>query len=230
MVLSHDITNIPKFVLEDVPLAMPPHLQSKCWEKQIEPSWDSLLTMGLLQVDVLKQRDDACWQLTNRLHERTLNWAGAKKAAQKVRNKGLEVTGHGTWFHCPTTLLRSHISNLYRCGKKWRTAIMIPSYGVMRYASLRIARLGLDLARCQTEGLLLLLDHDRRRVRPYMRAANILTKLNVDGQDPELDRSAHRAAEFDPEASSFTLESMPRKPWDLSSRDLLNVETNMKSR
>ena len=63
-----------------------------------------------------------------------------------------------------------------------------------------------------------------------MRAAKLLIKLTTGGEVSELDGSARRTAEFQPEGSSFTLESMPRKPWGLSCRDLLSVEANMKSR
>ena len=81
-----------------------------------------------------------------------------------------------------------------------------------------------DLSRRQTEGLLLILEKEQRRVRPYMRAANVLEKLTRSGNSLEL------PGEFQPEGSSFSLESMPRKPWGVTSRDLLNVEANMKAR
>ena len=87
-----------------------------------------------------------------------------------------------------------------------------------------------DLSRRQTEGLLLVLEKEQRRVRPYIRAANVLEKLTGSGNFLELQGSTHGMAEFQPEGSSFTLESMPRKPWGISSRDLLNVEANMKAR
>ena len=40
----------------------------------------------------------------------------------------------------------------------------------------------------------------------------------------------HCAADFQPEASSFSLESVPEKPRGVSSHDLLVAEANMKSR
>ena len=55
-------------------------------------------------------------------------------------------------------------------------------------------------------------------------------KLNPDRRCHKLDGSVHCAAEFQPEGSSFSLESAPEKPWGLSSYDLLNVEANMRSR
>lgn len=45
-----------------------------------------------------------------------------------------------------------------------------------------------------------------------------------------LDDLTHSEAEFHQEAGSFNLESIPSKPWRVSSRDLLAVEANMKSR
>ena len=82
----------------------------------------------------------------------------------------------------------------------------------------------------QTEGMLLALENEQRRIRPYMRAVNVLEKLTPSGESFERQGSTHGTAEFQPEGSSFSLESMPRKPWRMSSRDLLNVEVNMKAR
>ncbi len=78
--------------------------------------------------------------------------------------------------------------------------------------------------------MLLVVDDKQRQVRPYLRAANILNRLNREGEHLGPDGSANQTGEFQPEGGSFNLESMPGKPWGDSSRDLLDVEVNMKSR
>ena len=82
----------------------------------------------------------------------------------------------------------------------------------------------------KTEGLLLVFENELRQVQPYTCAANLLAELNTDREYCEHDDLAYCAAEFHPEAGNFMLESIPEKPWGISSRDLLDVEANMKSR
>lgn len=82
----------------------------------------------------------------------------------------------------------------------------------------------------KTEGLLLVFEDEPRRVQPYTRAANLIEELNTDREYIEDDDPARCAAEFQPEGVSFMLESIPKKPWGVSSCDLLGVEANMKSR
>lgn len=82
----------------------------------------------------------------------------------------------------------------------------------------------------KTEGLLLISGKEMRQVQPYTCAASLLKELNTDKEYLEHDDLAYCAAEFHPEGGSFMLESTPEKPWGVSSRDLLDVEANMKSR
>ena len=82
----------------------------------------------------------------------------------------------------------------------------------------------------KTEGLLLIFEDELRHVQPYTCAANLLEDLNADRDYREHDGLAYCAAEFHPEGGSFMLESIPEKPWGISSCDLLDVEANMKSR
>lgn len=82
----------------------------------------------------------------------------------------------------------------------------------------------------QIEGMLLVVDDERRQVQPYTHAANLIEKLNSDKEYLKLGKLAYCAADFQPEGASYNLESAPEKPWGVSDRDLLDVEANMKSR
>lgn len=94
----------------------------------------------------------------------------------------------------------------------------------------QVASMDIRLKHIETEGLLLIFENEQRQVQPYTCAANILQKLNTDREYLEDDDLAYCAAEFHPEGGSFMLESIPEKPWGVSSCDLLDVEANMKSR
>lgn len=78
--------------------------------------------------------------------------------------------------------------------------------------------------------MLLVFHNELRQVEPYTGAANLIANLNADRTYPRLNGLAHCAADFQPEGGSFGLESAPKKPWGVSSRDLMDVEANMKSR